>query len=46
MPGKYVKVEDTVRSFKAILEGKYDAYPESAFLYAGSIEDVVIKAEK
>ena len=46
MPGKYVKVEDTVRSFKEILEGKYDRYPESAFLYAGSIEDVVIKAEK
>ncbi len=43
--GKYVPVKDTVRSFKAILEGKYDHYPESAFLYAGTIEDVEKKIE-
>ena len=42
--GVYVPVKDTVRSFKAILEGKYDHYPESAFLYAGTIEDVEKKA--
>lgn len=44
--GQYVKVEDTVRSFKAIVEGKYDDIPEQAFLYAGTIEDVVKAAEK
>ncbi len=42
--GAYVKVEDTVRSFKAILSGEYDSYPEAAFLYCGTIEDVVKKA--
>ena len=43
--GKYVTVEDTVRGFKEILEGKYDNVPESAFLLAGTIEDVLQKAE-
>lgn len=43
--GKYVKLKDTIRSFKAILSGEYDSYPESAFLYCGSIEEVVAKAE-
>ncbi|MFA6667632.1 MAG: F0F1 ATP synthase subunit beta [Bacilli bacterium] len=38
--GIYVKVEDTIRSFKAILSGKYDDYPESAFLYVGTIDEV------
>ena len=42
--GKYVPIKDTVRSFRAILDGKYDHYPESAFLYAGTIEDVEEKA--
>lgn len=42
--GKFVKLEDTIRSFKAILSGEFDAYPESAFLYCGAIEDVVKKA--
>lgn len=46
LAGQYVKVEDTVRSFKAIVEGKYDDIPEQAFLYAGTIEDVVKAAEK
>lgn len=45
-PGKYVKKEDTLRSFEEILSGKYDSYPESAFMYCGTIEDVVAKAEK
>ena len=44
--GKYVKLKDTIRSFKAILSGDYDKYPEDAFLYAGTIEDVVAKARK
>ncbi len=38
--GQYVKLSDTIRSFKEILEGKYDNYPEDLFFYAGSIEDV------
>ncbi|MCK5862272.1 MAG: F0F1 ATP synthase subunit beta [Candidatus Hydrogenedentes bacterium] len=46
MPGKYVKVEDTIRSFQEILEGKHDNLPEAAFLYCGAIEDVIEKAER
>ena len=42
--GRYVKLSDTIRSFKAILSGDYDKLPESAFLYCGTIEDVVEKA--
>ena len=42
--GKYVPIKDTIRSFRAILDGKYDHYPESAFLYAGTIEDVEAKS--
>jgi F-type H+-transporting ATPase subunit beta len=45
-PGKYVKLQDTVRSFKEIVEGKYDDLPEQAFYMAGPIEDVLEKAEK
>ncbi|MBP5091338.1 MAG: F0F1 ATP synthase subunit beta [Bacilli bacterium] len=45
-PGIYVPVKDTVRSFKAILSGKYDSYPENAFLYCGSIEEVEAKAKE
>lgn len=40
IPGEFVKVEDTIRSFKEIFEGKYDEYPEDIFRYAGSIEQV------
>ena len=43
--GQYVKVEDTIRSFKEILSGKYDEYPEDAFRYVGTIEDMVEKAK-
>ena len=43
--GVYVHVNDTIRSFKEILSGKYDEYPENAFLYVGTIEDVVEKAK-
>ena len=45
-PGIYVPVKDTVRSFKDILSGKYDSIPENAFLYCGSIEEVVAKAKE
>ena len=45
-PGKYVALTDTVRSFGEILTGRYDAYPEQAFMMAGTIEDVVAKAEE
>jgi F-type H+-transporting ATPase subunit beta len=45
MKGKYVKREDTVRSFKEIVEGKHDGLPEQAFLYVGTIEEAVEKAK-
>jgi len=45
-PGKYVKLEDTVRSFKGILDGLYDDIPEQAFYMKGSIEDVLEAAKK
>ncbi|MGA2962046.1 MAG: F0F1 ATP synthase subunit beta [Candidatus Korobacteraceae bacterium] len=44
--GKYVKVEETVRSFKEIVEGKHDSVPEQAFYMKGSIEEVLAAAEK
>lgn len=44
--GVYVPLKETIRSFKEILSGKYDTLPESAFLYCGTIEDVVKKAEQ
>lgn len=40
LEGKYVKIEDTVRSFKELLEGKYDDLPELAFMSVGAIEEV------
>jgi len=46
MTGKYVPIDETIRSFREILAGKYDHLPESAFLYCGSIEEVVEKAKK
>ncbi len=46
LPGKYVPVKDTVRSFREILDGNYDDLPEAAFMSVGTIEDVVEKAEK
>ena len=41
--GKYVPLKETIRGFKEIIEGKHDAIPESCFLYAGTIDDVVAK---
>jgi len=46
IPGAYVKIEDTVRSFKEVLEGKHDSIPEQAFYLKGSIEQVLETAEK
>ena len=45
MPGKFVKVEDTVRSFKEIIDGKHDDLPENAFYMVGSIEEAIEKAK-
>jgi F-type H+-transporting ATPase subunit beta len=45
-PGKYVKIEDTVRSFKEICEGKYDDIPEQAFYMRGGIDEVVEAAKE
>ncbi len=44
--GRYVKLEDTVRSFKGIIDGEYDEIPEQAFLYCGAIEEVIANYEK
>ena len=45
MKGKFVPIKETIRGFKGILEGKYDDIPESAFLFAGTIDEVVEKAK-
>ena len=46
MQGKYVKIEDTIRGFKEILDGKHDDLPEQAFLYVGTIEEAREQAER
>ncbi|GMM43376.1 hypothetical protein FOG51_02694 [Hanseniaspora uvarum] len=46
IPGALVRLKDTISSFKAVLDGKYDHLPENAFYMVGGIEDVVAKAEK
>lgn len=46
IPGKFVPVEETVKGFKAIIEGEMDDYPENAFFNVGTIEDVKEKAKK
>jgi len=46
IPGKYVELKDTIRSFKALISGDYDHLPEGAFMYVGTIEEAVEKAEK
>ena len=45
IPGKYVKLEDTIRGFKEIIEGKHDDLPEQAFYMVGTIEDAIEKAK-
>ncbi len=44
--GRYVKLEDTIAGFEAIINGEMDEYPESAFLYVGTIDEVVDNAKK
>ena len=46
MPGQYVPLKETLRGFKMILSGECDELPESAFLFAGTIDDVFAKAKK
>ena len=45
-PGKYVKIDDTIRGFKMILSGELDHLPEGAFMYKGAIEEVIEAGEK
>ena len=44
--GKYVKLEDSIKGFKEIIEGKHDNIPEQAFYMVGTIEDVLEKAKE
>ncbi len=46
IPGKFVQVEDTVKSFKAVVDGEYDHLPEAAFYMVGGIDEAVAKAKK
>ena len=46
IPGEFVQLEDTIKSFKAVVEGEYDHLPESAFYMVGGIDQVVAKAKK
>ena len=46
MPGKFVELEETIRSFKEIINGEHDDLPEAAFLMVGGIDEVVEKAKK
>ncbi len=45
-PGKFVQLQDTIRSFREILDGQHDDLPEDAFYMVGSIEEAIAKAEK
>ena len=46
LKGKYVKLADTIRSFKEIADGKHDDIPEQAFYMQGTIDDVLARAEQ
>ena len=46
MEGRYVPIKETIRGFREILDGKHDDLPESAFLFVGTIDEVVEKAKK
>ena len=46
IPGEFVQIEDTIKSFKAVVEGEYDHLPEAAFYMVGGIDQVVAKAKK
>ncbi|HAY41041.1 MAG TPA: F0F1 ATP synthase subunit beta, partial [Gammaproteobacteria bacterium] len=45
-PGKYVSLKDTIKGFKAILDGEMDSYPEQVFYMTGSIDEVKEKASE
>ncbi|MDE7061250.1 MAG: F0F1 ATP synthase subunit beta, partial [Lachnospiraceae bacterium] len=45
LPGRYVPVQETIQGFKEILEGKHDDVPESYFLNAGNIDDVIARTK-
>jgi F-type H+-transporting ATPase subunit beta len=45
-PGNFTKLEDTIRSFEELCDGKWDSLPESAFMYVGPIEEVAVAAEE
>jgi F-type H+-transporting ATPase subunit beta len=46
LEGKYVKLEDTVRGFRELVDGKHDELPEQAFFMVGTIEEAVEKAKE
>jgi len=46
IPGKFVQIEDTIRSFKEVIDGKHDGLPESAFYMVGGIDEAIEKAKK
>ena len=46
IPGTYVPLKETIRGFKEIIEGRHDDLPESAFLFVGTIDEAVAKAER
>lgn len=46
MQGKYVKIDETIKGFKEIIDGKHDTLPEAAFMFVGTIEEAVEKAKK
>ena len=46
LEGRYVKLDDTLRSFEAILGGELDRYPEAAFSMVGNVDEVIAKAKK
>ena len=45
-PGKYVELEDTIKSFDSLVKGEYDHMPEAAFYMVGGIEEAIEKAKK
>ena len=46
MPGKYVKLEETIKGFNLILDGELDDLPEAAFYLVGNVDEVKAKAQK
>ena len=46
IPGAFVSIEDTIKGFNMIMDGKVDHYPEAAFMLVGTIEDAIEKGEK